>query len=1213
MTEVRTPTPAAGSPQLATLLVEVGDEPLELIDRLRAERERVMLANDLLRDSHRSELQFLLSADRRLRAPEVREAVEAADREALLFRRRCLAAAPDDDPVALFDLAELRAALRYRHLDDQAADVAADLERRLKSVRVDDQVVQEARERFAALSAEEEDLELGERSLVLEEAASLNRRLAESAGSRELGRLGRRLRWAADDAVLARRLHRVLTRRGAAALEIISLSMLMVLLALLLIESTVPLSTATQRLFSAIDIGVCLFFVAEFSFKLALATDRLSWFLRNALTDLLPALPAALLFLNVPNIPSPSDTFWVRMLRMLRVAYFARYIQALRPVLRLLRLLLFLVRGLDHLVHRFSWLMNRNFVFFDPDQQAAEPALADTDRSLVFRALRREHVLVADLAPAARAPVVAERARRLADLLGQADTVPVAARRRERRPTSREIPVEQAIRHLHSLRPEQMSQWMARNDVLALDRVARVINAPVVRVVPFIRRLASRKAPTTPEQRVVELGRRVADQLESWRDRALAFADLHGILTGPQILDRLSTALINASKRPAVRLLMFGGLFVMVRLVVGKESMAGRVLERFVATPLLVLGGVCMVVLATGRWLKRLAGEASETLTRTSEAHCLSLLELQKTRQEAHDRAFLARRVFRWEIEPDQAERALRDRLGAMRSGEASAAGAFPAALRGDANRVVLLYLHFLDGGPLHANDIQTSQQLLANLSLENIRNAHLMYTGRDRKRLRRLSLDRGGLFSGPYLWFRCITESVALETAKRVVEYNRHCLTLRQREVAPVAVRQAMEAWLAKREADIHGRSLEAVAPPGEGAVYATTEFNALDFMTADPDREAQLARVFGDQVVKVLRHDRRELIREIFGTRRLDLLPRTQRTINFHALYMRRLSRGRVLLLPVVWVVVLFRGLRMIIAKTIEIVREILSPAWARRAHQSGAAPFAVALRKIHRMKAPGLLETMTMRAAFDPAYCGASPTWTGHTPHEECPEMERDMDFLDLRERDREALRDLAAQMRRRAEDVHFRMHGLPDFGDGEPLDRRLGERAVTIAFATDRERLRTLLRAEDWFERALLSFEAKETRVRASRVGALLAWLRRCGRRHPVTRWLRDHLAERRVSRRARRNFKRAYQTRDSVTRRSVDAWFELEITTGPTQRGLEIARAVYRNHAEVSRELAALRTVQSLAVLDVRHYRKLVFEVGGYAEDGEDPGQALAVP
>ena len=40
---------------------------------------------------------------------------------------------------------------------------------------------------------------------------------------------------------------------------------------------------------------------------------------------------------------------------------------------------------------------------------------------------------------------------------------------------------------------------------------------------------------------------------------------------------------------------------------------------------------------------------------------------------------------------------------------------------------------------------------------------------------------------------------------------------------------------------------------------------------------------------------------------------------------------------------------------------------------------------------------------------------------------------------------------------------------------------------------------------------------------------------------------------------------------------------------------------------------ALRAVQSLSVLDVHNYRRIVFELGGFARDGEDPAEGERLP
>ena len=74
-----------------------------------------------------------------------------------------------------------------------------------------------------------------------------------------------------------------------------------------------------------------------------------------------------------------------------------------------------------------------------------------------------------------------------------------------------------------------------------------------------------------------------------------------------------------------------------------------------------------------------------------------------------------------------------------------------------------------------------------------------------------------------------------------------------------------------------------------------------------------------------------------------------------------------------------------------------------------------------------------------------------------------------------------------------------------------------------------------------------------------------------------------------------------------------AWLALPAGVTPQLAGLDIARRIFLDHGEVSRDLTALRAVQSLSVLDVRNYRHLVFRLGRYQEEGEDPELATALP
>jgi hypothetical protein len=1198
---------------LEALLDDLERAPLELVEALREARESTNGGPTLARDLDRAELRFLQSrlVDPRLDAG-LCEAVGDARRAALESELRSLAASPRDEPAVLFDLAEVRAACLADGMQGLAASALRLLTDRLATIReLGPRLREEALERYAALATEEEDLPLAHKILLLQETRGVFEALARATGDREMDRLGRRLGRAAADRILARRLERCLTRRGAVLLEVVSLSLLVVVFVLLGIEATVAMEPATLHLLATIDAGICVFFIVEFLFKLSLSPARGSWFLRNSVTDLLPAIPAALWLVVVLPVEAEA-TVLARTLRFLRVTWLARYVQALRPLLRFVQLLLFLVRGMDALVRRFSPLLNRNFVFFERAVLPLGQESRMEPRTLLFRALRREHVLLTDLPVETVAPLLRERAERLRTRLAAAPPIPIDAATRATI-SARDIPVEHAVEFLFRLRPEELGAWLPRSDIMALDRVGRVVNAPLIRSLPLVRRFRSPVRHATPEARVVDLGRRVALLLERWRERILHVADMHGIVTGPQVLDRIASTIVRFSQRPAIRLLLFGGLFTIVRLVIGDAGALGAFLGRFVATPLVVLGSICFVFLMLGKWLKALAGEAADSFKLTSEAHFLSLLELVKQREEQRDLDFLARRVFGQDTRSYAGAGFLASMIETARTGIPAEGIVVPEDLEDEMYRVALLYLHFLDGAVLHQNDIKTTEQLLANLSLENIRTAHLGYTKRDRKRLKQLSLVEGSLFRGPFVWFRFITESVAVETAKRVTDYNRHCLTLVQRRVATPEQRLAFARWLRKRRRPRSGR-MERMPAPDEGLLYHTTEFNALDFLSTDAQREQHIARVFGERILRMLCRDRRTMIREIFGTRPLHELPRTQRTLNVYAFYRSRLSRGRVLVAP--WYVarLMLRVASLSLAKVVQIVREILAPEQAAEMRERGRAPFAVALRKIHRMKGPTLLEAMRLRASFDPPYCGAPPGWSFQRAFEAVSDLERDMDFLLLREREREELRRLAEANRRRVEELHWLVRDLPVIAPDEAVEqRRRGERAVTIAYMTDRHDLRTLFRARQWLEQTLVRVEAHDTRLAACFGRRCLFALCRGLRPHPVDLFIDKHLRDRHVSRRGRGNLRRLWYAGDRELRATVHAWLPLPEGTDPAVRAFEIARQVYVARDDIDRELAALRAVQSLSVLDVRNYRALVFELGGYAADGEDARPALTLP
>jgi len=956
-------------------------------------------------------------------------------------------------------------------------------------------------------------------------------------------------------------------------------------LVLIVVDWYVDFSPPVARALEIVDASVCAFFVLEFTLKVLAAPARLSWFLRHVVTDLLPALPALLLFAHLP-VPSADEALALRLARFLRLAQLARYVQALRPALRIWRLALFLVRGSDRLVHRLSPLLNRNLLFFENSPETRKDDQEDDGRRKLFNVLRREHVLLERAPKAAAAPILEARATHLRDRLLAARPRPLPSRAQSA--VHRDIPVERAIESLYDLVPDQVHALLHRKDLASLDRVVRILSAPGIRLLPFFRRLAV-TGGNTPEERVAGLAHRIANQLETWRSRLVWFADLHGIVTGPQILDRTATALMKATQRPAVRLLLFGGLFSLVRLVIGEGSVVSELLKRFVATPLVVLGAVCFAILVLARWLKALAGEAAASLVRTSEAHYLSLLELGKLRHEALDVVFLARRVSG----EDEDGPLLSSAVRAVREGRVVLVDS--ARSRTDLHAIALLYLHYLDGGILHESDTKTTEQLLANLALQDVR-AQLGFGKSDWKRLKKLNLDEGTVFGGPYLWFRFVVESVALEAGKRILDYNRNCLSKTQVARASATQREVFARWLERRKNSVHGRMSDKVAHARTTGTFAGFEFSALDFVASDEARDARIAELYGKEVLEVLQLDRARMIREIFGTRPLDKLPPSERSLNFFVLYQKRLSGGRLLFLPLFFALWLLTGVGFVVRRIGAIAREILRPEKTVTGRESGRAPFAVALRKIHRMKGPGLLEAMRMRVLFDPEYSGA-PLHRGQPMRDRADsDLERDLDFLQLNVRDRRELRSLADRARERVAAWRRAMSTR-------------AEPALVVAAAIDRESMLTLLLAEEWLQGELPRLEDQQFGVGVRFLPWLVAKLRGGG--HPVAK-----LAKRlgpRLSRRVRARLLQRYVRGDAQMRKTIDTWVQLPPDVTPTERAMRLVAKFASEAEDTQRDLMILRSVQSLTILDVRNYRDLVFRLGGYAQDGEDERLATALP
>src|SRR5690606_24865355 len=118
-----------------------------------------------------------------------------------------------------------------------------------------------------------------------------------------------------------------------------------------------------------------------------------------------------------------------------------------------------------------------------------------------------------------------------------------------------------------------------------------------------------------------------------------------------------------------------------------------------------------------------------------------------------------------------------------------------------------------------------------------------------------------------------------------------------------------------------------------------------------------------------------------------------------------------------------------------------------------------------------APGLLEAVRMRLRIDPVYSGAPAGWTPDTDELGEPEIDRDLRFLHLREREAVQMRDDAKQVRHDVAALHAIVGWLPPLhlesqGTPDRERRRAGELAVTCAWIANKDDARTLMGAERW---------------------------------------------------------------------------------------------------------------------------------------------------
>jgi len=987
-------------------------------------------------------------------------------------------------------------------------------------------------------------------------------------------------------------------RFGARNVERFDRALLLVLavvLAMLAAEFLFTLPHGVVLAFTAVDTLACLVFLWEFGYKLAVVEGKALWFARHFLVDLLPSIPFGLLLL-----PHQVDAVRAgRAARFLRLPRLARYLRAFT----------FLTRGLDRLARQHGALLDRNIILF-PSREERERSRSprhgeeDARRGMRARLAVAWERLLDGAAPDARDAVGLAR-------IDAFDRAHAEASRRPPRPLSIHAPAggtdataEEVIADLASLTPAALETRVDADLVVRLARTVRLFAMPPFRWFPVIRRYAPRLAPGLDDAEVVvAAAHRAAAEFERHLERWYWYADLSGTVSPAQFVDRLGTTMVKGAFRPAYRLVLFGGIYLLVSLLLKFSKVAflaalAAFFGRIVGPFLQVLGAICFAILGVGWYLRRVAGQATEFFSQSVQAQYLGLTESIKSRALERDAAILEGAVFRAEARitgEEPGEMRLRFARGVRRWLLEAQSGGGRSSGFDTVERAVLIHRDSLDGTLLGESDTRTTAQILGNPALRNLRLRSARFTRRHRKRLLRLDLERNkSLFRGPYLWFSLVCHAVSYGTARLIVDYNRFALPLDQLPQASEQERRAYEAWLASgRVADV----------AGEQVLYTTTTFTALHFLDADAERDRLVEERFGARLRERLQLDRRLLARRIFGTYPLHQREREGRVLNLARLHEGWLAGGRALVIPLRVIARslsyswrFFRWMR-------SCLREIRHPAYTVDREAAQGADYATALRKIQRMRGPAAEEAMRLRALLDPEYLGARVPGTERSGLEGAllPDHLR---FL--RARPRFAAR-MRGEQRRAARDME-RLGRLLESGLRARLEARLGlapgvglgperRRALAAVYLADYDGVRRLLSATEIL---------RETYARAAQREPLPPGvLPRPRLRSAFNRWWKRHGAG------GDRSARRAAWSATVANLDGAGDALRVWAARGEAAReeGERLLVELLRHPERITDPLVTLRIVQTESLIDLLNYREHIHRLGAY---DEEPGDALAL-
>jgi hypothetical protein len=1046
--------------------------------------------------------------------------------------------------------------------------------------------------------------------------------------------------------------------RAVAAFERFIFFLILLVLGILAYEAIYEVGEAWTRRLLWIDTAACSIFLLEFFTKLSHVRGRTRWFFRHLLIDFVPSLPFGMI-LHLGSNPLEAG----RAVRLLRLSRIARYMRPLLPFIRLMRALGFLARGIDRIVRSQRGALNRDLVLTPNRQERGRASARESGlrarqarlqawlerewRGGLAHAPREERAAFALCRSRALEHLVANNTERLLKFeFAESDT--------------EERTVHETLRMMERIGAGDIAASLGPIVSAKLGRGLKLMARTPLRWLPIFRRLLPHVRGKVNDTQFIALTvRKLGAELKKHHGRLYWFTDLHGTITPSELVDRTGSALVKSSIRPASRLLLFGGAYVILMgllQLIGVDAASGpdpvaeaaaaaelaseangggmvgalhglkQMLERFVGPTLILLGSICLAILGIGFWLKRLAQDATSFFEQAGSAQFLGLTEVIRSRSIERDSEILTRRVLDPELkaravftehegelppkEPIAVGRAreyelvrlaLRDKVRAWLldgTQTRSSSGRLFAV-----DRVALLYRDSLNGSLFGESDTRTTAQLLGNPSLLQMRQRSTRVDKRETKSLRALDLEKAGGYQGPYLWFSLLSRSIARSASRLIVEYNRNALTLEDLKFADKQELLRHEAWIRNHPAHAGPGPAVREQEASDARSYRSAAFNALHFLDDDPSRDHEIEVRFGSDVLELLRHDRAQMFCRIFGTYPLHLRARSERTLNLNRLYDEWMRAGRVFLLPLRVAALGAASVAQFAKLIVRAAREIRDPRLRTRTDPRLGAEFDSAARKIDRLRGPVVRSCVWLRARLDPEYLGLSIPGNGPPPLTSALSVDGDLEFISADN----VLRRRIQNERRRAQADLERLRRLYESGALEAAAETIGlakddigpehRRAIAIAYRADYDAFRTQLSSRAVMDELLI--EPKPVPEEAQR-------------RVP-----------KRGSGRAFANYCRTVGIEDPERKRA--AWEIIRANIDDVQacllywgrHGDEGVQAGHDQLAEflrhptrISDQLVTLRSVQTLSLIDLLIYREHIWRLGRYSEVGDMPDSRL---